>query len=136
MEILKLWLWLALCCGLVNLKNLGEVSRTAGWASRGVCLLSWFSESGVVVAAARVVVEAAANVVAVVVGRGVSSAGVVVWSLTPHVKETSGPGMIYLVGLRKTLMVMPGSALLYQFVGEDPPTSSWVPSPLTSRLMQ
>ena len=107
-----------------------------GWASRGVCLLSWFSESRVVIAAAKVVVEAAANVVAVGGGRGVSSAGVVVWSLTPHVKEISGPGMMYLVGFLKMLMVMPGSALLYQFVGEDPPTRSWVPSPLTSMLVQ
>ena len=93
-------------------------------------------ESGVLVAAAEVVVEAAAKVVAVLIGSGVLLSGVVGWSLTPQVKETSGPGMIYLVGLRKMLMVMPGSDLLYQFIGEDPPTSSWVPSPETSMLMQ
>lgn len=57
-------------------------------------------KSGVLVAAAKVVVEAAAKVVAVVIERGVLLSGVVGWSLTPQVKDTSGPGMMYLVGLR------------------------------------
>lgn len=108
------------------------------------CLLSGVPDSGVLVAAAKVVVEAAAKVVveaaakvvAVVLGRGVLLSGIVGCPLAPQVKETSGPGMMYLYGLRKMLRVMPGSDLLYQFIGEDPPTSSWVPSPVTSILMQ
>lgn len=70
-----------------------------GWASKRVCLLSVDPESGVLVITAKVVVLAAARVVAVVVGGVVLSSGVVVWSLTPHVKETSGPGIMYLIGL-------------------------------------
>lgn len=102
-------------------------SRNVVWASKRICLLSGVSESGGLVAGAKVVA---------VVGGVVVEPEVFGWSLAPHVKETSGPGMMYLVGLRKMLMVMPGSDLLYQFDGEDPPTSSWVPSPETSRLMQ
>lgn len=79
------------------------------------------------------VADAAARVVEVVV-RVLS--GVVDWSFAPHKGVTSGPGMMYVVGLRKMLMVMPGRSLLYQFIGVDPPTSSSVPSPVTWRLVQ
>ncbi len=45
---------------------------------------------------------------------------------------TSGPGMTYDVGFLKMLSVIPGSAWLYQVIGDEPPFKGSVPEPVTT----